>query len=268
MEQLGITIQGRQFSPDIGLIEPLLTDHPAWGRSRLSVELCELWDWRAPNGQLKDMACRNWLLRLERAGHLTLPPRQRKSPNAYRNRSAVWVAHPTEALAGGLKHLTPLQIGVVVNGSEQDRLFRYLLSGYHYLGFKNTVGENLKYLVHSRDGRPLACLLFAAAAWKCAARDAFIGWRAPVRERNLQAVANNSRFLVQPWVQVPYWPVICCRALRDASRPIGGRSMATASIVWRPSWIAAAIAACAIGPPIGIGSVRARDAAAMTAIIA
>ena len=204
MESLKVTIQGRQFSPDIGLIEQLLADHPGWGRSRLSVTLCELWDWRAPSGQLKDMACRNLLLRLERAGHLTLPPRQRKSPNGYRNRSAVWVAHPTEPIAGGLKHLTPLQIGVVVNGSEQDRLFRCLLSGYHYLGFRNTVGENLKYLVASRDGRPLACLLFAAAAWKCAARDAFIGWRAPVRERNLQAVANNSRFLVLPWVQVPH----------------------------------------------------------------
>ena len=113
-------------------------------------------------------------------------------------------AHRTEPIEGALKDLTPLQITRVVNGSEQDRLFRCLLSGYHYLGFANTAGENMKYLVHSRDGRPLACLLFGAAAWKCGARDAWIGWSAPVRERNLHAVANNSRFLVLPWVKVPH----------------------------------------------------------------
>jgi hypothetical protein len=50
----------------------------------------------------------------------------------------------------------------------------------------------------------LACLLFGAAAFKCGARDAWIGWPAPVRERNLPYVTNNSRFLVLPWVRVPH----------------------------------------------------------------
>ncbi len=204
MEQIMVTIQGRRFSPDIGLIEKLLADHPAWGRSRLSVKLCKLWDWRAPNGRLKDMACRNLLLRLDRAGHIALPPRQRKSPNGYRNRSPVWVPHRTEPIAGALTDLTPLRITRVINGSEQDRLFRCLLCAYHYLGFANTAGENMKYLVHSRDGRPLACLVFAAAAWKCGARDAWIGWSTPVRAHNLHYVVNNSRFLVLPWVAVAH----------------------------------------------------------------
>ncbi|MCP3877798.1 MAG: DUF4338 domain-containing protein, partial [Sulfitobacter sp.] len=146
----------------------------------------------------------NLLLRLDKAGHITLPARPRKSPNGYRNRSLVWVAHPTEPIDGGLKDLTPLQITCVVTGSEQARLFRCLLSGYHYLGFGNTAGENMKYLVHSHDGQPLACLLFGAAAWKCASRDTWICWSAPVRARNLQYVANNSRFLVLPWVKVPH----------------------------------------------------------------
>ena len=204
MEQIMVTIQGRRFSPDIGLIEKLLADNPAWGRSRLSVKLCELWDWRAPNGQLKDMACRNLLLRLEKTEHITLPPRQRKSPNGYRNRSPVWAPHRTEPIAGALTDLTPLRITRVINGSEQDRLFRCLLCAYHYLGFANTAGENMKYLVHSRDGRPVACLVFGAAAWKCGARDAWIGWSTPVRTRNLHYVVNNTRFLVLPWVAVPH----------------------------------------------------------------
>ena len=35
-------------------------------------------------------------------------------------------------------------------------------------------------------------------------RDQFIGWRAPERERALQQITNNTRFLVFPWVEVRY----------------------------------------------------------------
>ena len=223
MEQLMVTTQGRQLCPDISLIEKLLAENPGWGRSRLSVRLCELWDWRGPNGQLKDMACRSLLLRLEKAGHIALPPRQRKSPNAYRNRSPAWVAHSTEPIEEDLSALRALHISGVTTGSEQDRLFRCLLSSYHYLGYRNTVGENMKYLVHSQDGRPLACVLFGAPAWKSAARDSFISWRPPVRARNLRYVANNTRFLVLPWVRVPH---LASHLLSRIARRVSGDWMA------------------------------------------
>lgn len=65
------------------------------------------------------------------------------------------------------------------------------------------VGENLKYLVQDNDGTDVACLLFGAAAWKVTARDEFIGWTWPQRIRGLGQVANNTRFLIVPWVGVP-----------------------------------------------------------------
>ena len=202
MKQIMVTIQGQPFCPDISLIEKLLGENPSWGRTRLSVKLCELWDWRAPNGQIKDMACRNLLLRLEQVGQIRLPPRQRKSTNAYRNRSPLWMPHPSDPVEDPLKGLLPLQITCIASGCEQDRLFRYLVAQYHYLGCRNVAGENMKYLVYSRDGRILACILFSAAAWKSAPRDGLIGWSPSVRERNLPYVTNNSRFLILPWVKV------------------------------------------------------------------
>jgi len=202
MKPIMVTIQGRQFCPDISLIEKMLGDNPGWGRTRLSVKLCELWDWYAPNGQIKDMACRNLLLRLEEAGQIRLPPRQRKSTNAYRNRSPLWVPHSSDPIEGPLTDLLPLQITGVATGCEQDRLFRYLVAQHHYLGCRNVAGENMKYLIYSRDGRILACMLFGAAAWKSAPRDGLIGWNPSVRERNLHYVTNNSRFLILPWVKV------------------------------------------------------------------
>ena len=202
MKPIMVTIQGQPFFPDVHLIERLLGDNPGWGRTRLSIRLCELWDWRAPNGQLKDMACRNLLLRLERAGQIRLPPRQRKSTNACRNRSPLWVPHLSDPIEDSLKELLPLQITCIAPGCEQDRLFRYLVAQHHYLGCRNVAGENMKYLIYSRDGRILACMLFGAAAWKSAPRDGLIGWSPSVRERNLHYVTNNSRFLILPWVKV------------------------------------------------------------------
>ena len=68
------------------LIRDLLDAHPEWGRSRLSVELCERWEWRNATGRLKDMAARMVLLKLERRGHIRLPGRRGPSPNVRRNR--------------------------------------------------------------------------------------------------------------------------------------------------------------------------------------
>jgi hypothetical protein len=46
-------------------------------------------------------------------------------------------------------------------------------------------------------------MLFGAAAWQCADRDEYIGWNAATRGPGLHLIANNSRFLILPWVRVP-----------------------------------------------------------------
>ena len=82
-------------------------------------------------------------------------------------------------------------MSVVAPASADRCLFDGLLAGYHYLGHRNTVGENLRYLVRDRMGRPVACALFGSAAWKCADRDAYIGWDRLTRERNLQRLSKK-----------------------------------------------------------------------------
>jgi len=189
---------------DIELIRTLMAAHPAWGRSLLSVELCRLWDWRNAQGRLKDMAARTLLLKLERAGHIQLPPRQRSSPNASRNRRIPAAPAPSEPIHAALRNLQPLRVNIVAPGSDDARLFDGLLAHEHYLGHRTTVGENLRYLVQDRQGRTVACVLFGSAAWKCADRDTFIGWDRAARKHNLQHMTNNTRFLIPSWVQVPH----------------------------------------------------------------
>ena len=200
-----MVIQGRNITTDqIGLIRDLMAEHRDWGRTRLSEELCRCWNWRNAQGRIKDMAARTLLLKLQRRGCIELPARQRPSSNQFRNRRVPVVEPASEPIRGSLSDLRPLSVSLVAPRSEDLRLFKGLLGRYHYLGHRNTVGETLRYLIRDRHKRPVACLLFGSAAWKCADRDRFLGWDRPCRERNLSLLTNNTRFLILPWVQVPH----------------------------------------------------------------
>lgn len=214
-----MVIQGRKITPtNIHLIKELLTEHPSWNRTKLSRELCRKWQWLRPDGQqLKDMACRTLLLKLERAGYVDLPPRQGPSVNGFRKPSFRLIPHLTEEICSTLRTLVPLRIIPVQPKSGEHSLFKCFLSRYHYLGHRTTVGENMKYLVRDCSNRPLACLLFGSAAWKTAPRDRFIGWDRSTREANLHYLSNNMRFLILPWVKVPH---LASHILSQVSRRI------------------------------------------------
>lgn len=199
-----VIIQGRSISQDeIELIRRLIAENPSWNRTRLSKELCASWGWRNAKGQLKDMACRTLLLKLERAGYVTLPPPLRRPNNHLRSRSIQQVRHETAPIESSLRDRVPIKV-VAVRELPSRRLFETLLSRYHYLGYTGSVGENMKYMVLDREEHALACLLFGSAAWRLAARDGFIGWDDQSRRARLHLITNNMRFLILPWVRVPH----------------------------------------------------------------
>jgi len=199
-------IQGRQIgAAELDEVRHLLASHPDWSRRRLSEELATLWNWRNGVGQLKDMAARTLLLKLEQRGWLKLPPRRTNPSNRMRQKrlSEPDLAAAQAPVTGLLKELLPLHISECSHAdkaSGQRALFDALLHQHHYLSHRSSVGENLQYLVRDAEARPLACVLFGAAAWQCAARDRYIGWESCVRAQRLHLIANNTRFLVLPWV--------------------------------------------------------------------
>lgn len=182
----------------------LLVKNPSWHRTKISRELCKLWNWRNPNGQLKDMACRTLLLKLERYGYITLPARRREAANHSRGIMPVFVQHITETISCDFKSIAEVEIITVQPKTKWQNLFNYLLSRYHYLGHRTTVGENMQYLISDRFARPLSCVLFGSAAWKTIPRDKFIGWEHKTREKNINMITNNTRFLILPWVKIPH----------------------------------------------------------------
>jgi len=184
---------------DIAQIQVTIAAHHARGRSYIAHALCEQWQWRQANGGYKEFAARDLLLRLEEAGFVTLPPRQRTKINRAKKSYARIPVYSQEPLSGALAdHGAPV---IEEARGAHGELWDYLLDHYHYLGRPRLVGEHLKQVV-SIDGQVVACLAWASAAWKIAPRDRHIGWNAALKRTHLHLIANNVRFLILPWARV------------------------------------------------------------------
>jgi hypothetical protein len=191
-------------SQDLRLIRELIEQEGAHGRSHLSNRLCELWDWRQANGHYREIACRDLLRQLEIRGLIELPPRLRAARRAgYRQRNPIQAPDLLNCapLSSEFKEVRGQLRLQLVKDPGQLSLYRRLVGTYHYLGYQQATGAQLKYLVYFQD-RPIACLSFGPAAWKIGPRDEFIGWSPQVRGQNLQWVVNNDRFVILPWVQI------------------------------------------------------------------
>ena len=184
-------------------IRRLIERHPHESRRKLSVRVCEAWQWRQANGALRDMVCRGMLLMLERAGQITLPPVSyvRHNPLTRRARPEPVLIDKT-AIGDPLCKLQPLEFEQV-RRTAQEPLFNGLMEEHHYLGYEQPVGEHLKYLVWS-SGRPIAGLAWSSAPRHLGSRDRYIGWDAAARRSRIRFIAYNTRFLILPWVRVEH----------------------------------------------------------------
>jgi hypothetical protein len=201
---LDLRYRGRDLSAaDILYIRDLIAAHPGESRRALSRMLCEAWQWRQPNGTLRDMVCRSMLLMLERASQITLPPVSyvRHNPLARRARPAPMLIDATP-IEDRLHNLRPLRFEQVRRTADEP-LFSSLMEEHHYLGYEQPVGEHLKYLVWAQ-GRPIACMAWSSAPRHIGSRDRYIGWNQETRRRNIRFIAYNTRFLILPWVRVEH----------------------------------------------------------------
>ena len=180
----------------------IISSNPHLSRSQLSIRICELWDWRSPNGMTKDMSCRDMLRSLDRKGIIRLPLPRSAPCRAGIRHNVLHLEHDMTPIESELKDLLPLDIHLPDN---QDELimFKSCLDQFHYLGFDRTIGENMKYVVYSNKGALIACLLFGSAAWSCRDRDGHIGWDMSRRREALFFLTNNTRFWIPHWVRVP-----------------------------------------------------------------
>ncbi len=200
----GLSFCGRELKPEeLDLIRQITRDFSALSLTELAHTVCELLEWRRPNGGLKSRECYEFLQALHGRGWL---PWLSPQPKKLRPRAPGWDerSDAQAPLTGSIGDYLPVQLRLL-DSSDDRRLFRQYIQRYHYLGYKVPYGAQLRYFVRSLEPPCplLACLLFTSAAWKIAPRDACIGWSQAARQANLPWVVNHSRFLILPWVRVP-----------------------------------------------------------------
>ena len=121
----------------VEFIRELIADNPDDSRHSLSKKLCEAWNWVQPNGRLRDMVCRSFMLELHRAGVITLPEKKFTPPNPLGGvrKKPTRVEVDTSAIVGSIKELKPFEIRQVGHTAD-EKLHASLIEQYHYLGYR------------------------------------------------------------------------------------------------------------------------------------
>jgi hypothetical protein len=178
-------------------IAVVIRRHRHWTCEEIARSVCRSFGWTQGNGQLAVRACRNFLKRLERDGHWQLPVPRRVGNGLGARRLPALCATERPPISEQVGELRLHLIDKPERAAWQQRL-----AAFHYLGAASVVGESLWYEATLGD-EPVAVLVWGAAALRNAPRDRYVGWDSATRIGRLSLVANNTRFLILPWVHVP-----------------------------------------------------------------
>ena len=196
-----LTFCGRTFGAgELELMRQTAREFSALGVTEIARTLCELLEWKRPSGGLKNHECRQLLERLQAEGFLQLPDLRKLGGRGPRRADGSGACGELAPVACAASECEPLELALV-EGPAESRRWREHVERYHYLGCRVPFGAHLRYWVRNRE-RELACLLWTSPAWKMQARDTWIGWNDEQRQRNLQWIVNNGRFLILPGVRV------------------------------------------------------------------
>lgn len=188
---------GREFTDkEINWIKETVRSNSGLTRHKLSKLFCERFNWRKPDGGLKDMSCRLAHLRMAEDGVIELPKARKGHFNPSGRIKRTLLAQPGQEITAGAGTLD-LQVEIVTKA--WSSLWNEYIDRYHYLGYTRLSGAQLRYFVKS-EGAIVALLGFGASAWKTQPRDEYIGWTASERAKNLHMIVNNARFLILPWI--------------------------------------------------------------------
>lgn len=201
----GLIQCGREItSADIAMIVELREMYPRLSYFGFVGTVCEVLGWLAASGAPKTEACIKLLEKLEAAEIVVLPTKERRKIQHRRKGSPRPLWGPqTEAgdpVEGELNEIGSIRVEPATKKASIS-LWNEYVDRYHKLGYKKPFGCPMRYFIESDHGK-LGCLLIAGAAKSIGVRDRWIGWSDQVRLQNLGWVANNSRFVIFPWVKV------------------------------------------------------------------
>ena len=195
---------GRRFTrQQIADIQLTVNRFSNLSRSELAFTICEHLNWVTPRGTNRIHTCLNALEEMEKLGIFTLPPKIEQKKKT--QKAIKWTDQTSEqtSINCTLDDLKSIHLEIVTD-KEQINQWNEFVDRYHYLGYRRPFGSHLRYYIVDQNGRKLGCFLFSFATWALSCRDEWIGWTNEQREKHLNLVINNNRFLIFPWVNVKH----------------------------------------------------------------
>ena len=197
------TFFGKRFTrKQIALIQETVKAFPGLARRELGHTVCENLKWVTPKGTDSIQACLSTLEEMEQIGLFNLPAIKKR---AKRITPKIHFSDRTKEqpeICCPLDQLLPIKLKKVTDKPEIE-VWNEFMERYHYLKYKRPIGSHLRYFIISEnEGTILGCLLFSFATLSLSCRDKWIGWEKKDRDKHLNLVINNNRFLLFPWVHV------------------------------------------------------------------
>lgn len=207
---------GCEFSAqNIYDLRQYIQTNPTATRSNISTQLCYMFNLSQTNGKPKHNTAAHIVKRMGMDNIIPLsePVHSTRSPTAAviaeKNFQIEMPVNYSEKLMDfSTKKIHQLHF-LLTDSKEKRTLWREAIQRFHYIGTSGLFGAQLKYLVygniqtehHKCETIFLGVLGFAASTWRLASRDQFICWTDEQREKNLQLIINNARFLILPWIK-------------------------------------------------------------------
>lgn len=200
MDKTIMKFSGRNFtSEDIDLIKWTRKRYPQLSRTELARTICEFLGWTTPAGKAKTPQCTSFLVTLEEAGLIKLPPLA-ISKIRLRNPKLPDYNIDTTPITDELKDLLPIRLEIARTGIDL-KLWKRYISDYHMIGNKQVFGAQLAYFIKSKE-TILGCLQFSASSWALSSRDQWIDWNVQDRKQRLHLIVNNSRYPNKNKIQI------------------------------------------------------------------
>lgn len=198
-----VKIRGRDFTEqDIQIIIKCVNVFYDKGRTYISKRICEQLEWRQPNGWLKDRACRDVLLYLDKIRLISLPPSMNNNRKVHDNSGKKETENyqVQRIISTDIVGPIPGEIKLLfAKGNKLESLWNNIVGKYHYLGHNVTVGRSIKYLIKA-DEQYLGAIVFSSPAWRLGPRDKIL--KSIGIDNPLSYTINNSRFLILPNVKI------------------------------------------------------------------
>ena len=129
-----LTFCGRTFGRDeLELMRGIAAEFSALGVTEIARTVCELLDWKRPNGGLKNHECRQLLERLAAEGALALPSLRKLGGRGPRRADVSGPSCHPAPIECAASECEPLEL-ILVEGKAESRRWREQMERHHYLG--------------------------------------------------------------------------------------------------------------------------------------